>query len=105
MPYMKKLANGKSVRDYQKQNEKYDSKPKVKRNRAMRNKAHKMMEDKIGHKTSMDVGHKKAMSKGGKTSLGNIFLQSSSSNKSFSRNKDGSMRSEISKRERAKKKK
>lgn len=98
MPFMK---NGK--RDYKRQNELYDSKPQVKKNRAQRNKAHKMMEDKIGHKTSMDVGHKKAMSKGGKTTLGNIFLQSSSSNKSFSRNKDGSMKSETSKRERKKK--
>lgn len=95
------MTNGK--RDYKKQNAKYDSKPQVKKNRAQRNKAHKMMEDKIGHKTSMDVGHKKAMSKGGKTTLGNIFLQDPSANKSFARKKDGSMKSEVSKRERKKK--
>ena len=92
------MTNGK--RDYKKQYEKYDGKPKTKKNRAQRNKAHRMIEEKLGHKTSKDVGHKKAMSKGGKTTLGNIFLQDPGENKSFSRNKDGSMKSETSKRER-----
>jgi len=47
-----------------------------------------------------DVGHKRAISKGGKTTLGNLFVQSASANRSFSRNKNGSMKSEKSKRER-----
>jgi len=49
---------------------------------------------------SGDVGHKRAISKGGKNSLANLFVQSPSKNRSFSRNKDGSMKSERSKRER-----
>ena len=47
-----------------------------------------------------DVSHKRALSKGGGGGLSNLFVQSSSGNKSFSRNKDGSMKSEKSKRER-----
>lgn len=53
-------------------------------------------------KLSGDVGHKKAISKGGKSVLANLFVQSPSANRSFSRNKDGSMKSETSKRERKK---
>jgi hypothetical protein len=91
------MTNGK--RDYQKQ-QKYDGKPSVKKNRAQRNKAHRMMEDKVGHKIHTDIGHKKAMGKGGKSTLANLFVQSVSSNRSFARNRDGSMRSERSKKER-----
>ena len=47
-----------------------------------------------------DVGHKKAISKGGKSSLGNLFVQNPGTNRSFARNKNGSMKSEVSKRER-----
>lgn len=47
-----------------------------------------------------DVGHKKAVSKGGANGLANLFIQSPSANRSFSRNADGSMKSERSKRER-----
>ena len=50
-----------------------------------------------------DVGHKKAVSKGGKNGLQNLFIQSPASNRSFSRNADGSMKSEISKREKKRK--
>ena len=48
------------------------------------------------------MGHKKAISKGGKSVLANLFVQNSSENRSFARNKDGSMKSERSKRERKK---
>lgn len=51
---------------------------------------------------SGDVGHKKAVSKGGKNSLANLFVQNPTANRSFSRNADGSMKSETSKRERKK---
>jgi len=46
-----------------------------------------------------DVGHKKAISKGGKSVLANLFVQNPGQNRSFARNKDGSMKSEQSKRE------
>lgn len=49
-----------------------------------------------------DVGHKRAVSKGGKNGLANLFVQDPGKNQSFSRNKDGSMKSETSKRERKK---
>ena len=46
-----------------------------------------------------DVGHKKAVSRGGKNGLANLFVQSAATNRSFARNKNGSMKSEKSKRE------
>ena len=52
-----------------------------------------------------DVGHKLAMSRGGKTTPGNLVMQNAASNRSFSRNSDRSMKSEVSKRERKGKKK
>ena len=45
-----------------------------------------------------DVDHKRALSKGGSNSLANLFVTGKSSNRSFSRNKDGSMKSQRSKR-------
>jgi len=50
-----------------------------------------------------DVGHKKAVGRGGSNHMSNLFVQNPGENRSFSRNKDGSMKSEISKRERKKK--
>lgn len=47
-----------------------------------------------------DVGHKTAVSRGGKNGLANLFVQNPGQNRSFSRNKNGSMKSEVSKRER-----
>jgi hypothetical protein len=96
MPYQ---TNGK--RDYDKQ-QKYDSKPSVKKNRAKRNAARRelMRQGKVKKGDGKDVAHKNALSKGGGNGLANLFVQSSSGNKSFSRNKDGSMKSEKSKKER-----
>lgn len=54
-------------------------------------------------KPGEDWAHKKALSKGGKaTDLRNGKAESPSGNRSFARNKDGSMKSEVSKRERKK---
>ena len=47
-----------------------------------------------------DVGHVKAMSKGGLSQMYNLQMQSKTANRSFSRTKSSSMRSERSKRER-----
>lgn len=46
-----------------------------------------------------DVDHKKPLSKGGGNSKGNTRVVSASSNRSFARNKDGSLKSQTSKRE------
>lgn len=75
------------------------------KDRAQRNAARATVAKKKGIKATSikgDVGHKKAVSKGGKNGLANLFVQSPSSNRSFSRNKDGSMKSETSKKERKK---
>jgi hypothetical protein len=97
LPYM---TNGK--RDFRKEYEKYHSTSKQKKNRAARNGARAMMakEGKVKKGDGKDVAHKKALSKSGLNVLSNLAVESASSNRSFSRNKDGSMKSEKSKRER-----
>lgn len=74
------------------------------KDRAQRNAARSAMKKKVGATAikGKDVGHKKAVSKGGQNGLANLFVQNPGKNRSFSRNKDGSMRSETSKRERKK---
>lgn len=72
------------------------------KDRSTRNKARRKLGLKVGD--PRDAGHKKALSKGGKgLSLANLFAQNRKENQSFSRNKDGSMKSETSKREKKKK--
>lgn len=72
------------------------------KDRAARNLARSLVKKKLGSAAvkGKDVGHKKAIGKGGKSVLANLFLQNPGANRSFSRNKDGSMKSEKSKRER-----
>ena len=101
MPFQK---NG--VRQYDRELE-WEHKHKKSRvkDRAQRNAARSAVAKKKGVKaTSLngDVGHKKAVSKGGQNGLSNLFVQNPGENRSFSRNKNGSMRSETSKRERKK---
>ena len=75
-------------------------KPQRVKQRAARNSARSELGLKVGD--PRDAGHKKALSKGGKNGLANLFVQNRAENQSFSRNKDGSMKSETSKRERKK---
>ena len=49
-----------------------------------------------------DLDHKKPLSKGGANTLSNARVTSKSENRSFSRNADGSLKSQTSKRERKK---
>ena len=99
MPYM---TNGR--RDYQAEkawDHRHDGGKRLK-DRAKRNAARATVAKSKGVKaTSLkgDVGHRKAISRGGKNGLANLFVQSPSTNRSFSRNKNGSMKSEKSKRE------
>ena len=94
------MTNGK--RDYKKElNWEHTKKKSRVKDRTARNKARAMVASKKGVKAtsiSGDVGHKKAISKGGKSVLANLFVQNPSNNRSFSRNKDGSMKSEKSKK-------
>jgi len=81
-------------------------KPNRVKDRAQRNGARAMVIAKKGKAAvaGKDVGHRTAISKGGTNTLMNLFTQSPSTNQSFSRNKNGSMKSEKSKRESRKKK-
>ena len=96
------MTNGK--RDYKKELkwEHTQKKNRVK-DRAQRNAARSAVAKAKGTtptKLKGDVGHKKAVSKGGQNGLANLFVQNPGENRSFSRNKNGSMKSEVSKRER-----
>lgn len=101
MPYMR---NGK--RDYKKENEKYNSRPDVIKKRVERNKARREMAKAglVRKGDGKDVDHTKPLSKGGKTTRSNLRVVPRSQNTSFARNKDGSLKSQTSKRERKGKK-
>ena len=99
---MPRMRNGKRV--YTQQAE-YNATPaatakRVKNNQA-RQAAIKEGKAKVGDGTNVD--HKKPLSKGGTNSKSNLRVVSESSNKSFSRNSDSSLKSQTSKRERKKK--
>lgn len=84
MPYVNK------PRPYKKEYEQYDGTPAVKKKRAERNKARRMLEKAgVVHKgDGKDVDHKTPLSKGGKTVRSNLTVKDASSNRSFSRNSD-----------------
>lgn len=76
-------------------------KKRVARNAARRG----AMEDGLVRKgDGKQVDHKTPLSKGGTNNKSNLRVVPASENESFSRNKDGSMKSQTSKRERAKRK-
>lgn len=101
MPFQK---NG--VRQYDRELAwEHKKKPNRVKDRAQRNAARAAVAKEKGvspKSLNGDVGHKKAISKGGTNGLANLFVQDPSKNQSFARNKDGSMKSETSKRERKK---
>lgn len=95
------MKNGK--RDYKAElNWEHTKKKSRVKDRAQRNAARATVAKKVGRKpTSIkgDVGHKTAVGRGGKNSLANLFIQNPGQNRSFARNRNGSMKSETSKRE------
>lgn len=95
------MTNGR--RDYKKElNWEHTKKKNRVKDRAQRNGARAKVAASKGVKpTSIkgDVGHKKAVGRGGKNGLANLFVENPSKNRSFARNKNGSMKSETSKRE------
>lgn len=93
MPYTK--PDG--TRDYARENALYNSKPAQKKARAERNAAHSAMEIKLGHPIHQDVDHKKPLSKGGTNATGNLRVVSATTNRSFSRNSNSSLKSQRSK--------
>lgn len=103
MPWMIK-KDGKMVRDYKRENRLYNSRPEQRKRRSertiLRNRANALG---IAHKgDGKDLDHKQPLSKGGSNTLANARMVSPGENRSFSRNADGSLKSQISARERSK---
>jgi hypothetical protein len=81
-------------RDYKQEYATYDGTEAVKKRRAQRNKARRMLErEGVVHKgDGKDVVHKKPLSKGGTTTRSNLKVKSASANRSYKRKADGSMK-------------
>lgn len=96
------MKNGK--RDYAREVALYTSKPSVIKKRTEQNAARRqLMKEGLVHKgDGKDVDHKRPLSHGGTNSRSNLRVVPRSENQSFSRNKDGSLKSQTSKRERRK---
>ena len=84
---------------------KYEASPEQKKNRAARNSARaKMMKaGKVSKGDGKDVSHLKAFDKGGSNKNG-LRVESASANRSFKRDSKKNLVSEVSTRERKKKK-
>jgi len=81
-------------RDYQAEYKNYDGTPAVKKKRAQRNKARRMLErEGVVHKgDGKDVDHITPLGKGGTTARSNLRVKSASANRSFKRKPDGSQK-------------
>lgn len=92
-------------RDYRREYELYQGTPEQKRNRAARGRArYKLMkEGKVHVGDGMDVAHVKAIDKGGSAKDG-LRVEKAAANRSFKRDSKRNLVSEVSKRERKKKK-
>jgi len=99
MPYMK---DGK--RDYAREYALYHSRPEQRHNRSERTTLRREANAAgITHKgDGKDLDHIKPLSKGGANSLANARAVSQAANRSFSRNANGSLKSQTSKKERKK---
>jgi hypothetical protein len=82
------------TRDYKQEYANYDGTPEVKKKRAQRNKARRMLErEGVVHKgDGKDVDHKRPLSKGGTTTRSNIVAKPKSANRSFKRTSSGAMK-------------
>lgn len=82
------------MRDYKAEYANYDGTPAVKKKRAQRNKARRMLErEGIVHKgDGKDIDHKKPLSKGGTTTRSNLRAIPAEKNRSYARKPDGSIK-------------
>ena len=89
MPYQK---NG--VRNYREEYDKYHSKPKQRKNRSLRTIARNqaIADGRVSRGDGKDIDHVKPLSKGGSNAKSNTRVRSASANRSFARNKNGSMK-------------
>lgn len=96
------MKNGR--RDYKREVAQYTSKPEVVKKRVEQNRARRKMEKEglVKKGDGKAVDHKTPLSKGGSGARSNLRVVPASQNNSFSRNKDGSVKSQTSKRERKK---
>ena len=94
------MKNGK--RDYKTENAKYNSRPEQRAARSERTMARNeaIKDGRVQRGDGKDIDHRQPLSKGGSTAKSNQRVVSASTNRSFSRNKDGSLKSQKSKRER-----
>jgi hypothetical protein len=93
------------IRDYRDEYLKYQGTPEQKKNRAARNaaRAKLMKAGKVTKGDGKDVAHVKALDKGGTSSDG-LRVEGRQANRSFKRDSKGNLVSEISARERKRKK-
>lgn len=96
MPYVNK------PRPYKKEYEQYDGTEAVKKKRAQRNKARRLLmrEGVVSKGDGKDVDHKQALSNGGETKRSNLRAVSASANRSFKRNSGHDLVSQTSTKER-----
>jgi len=96
MPYQR---NGK--RNYKKEYALYHSTPEQRANRSERTVARNQAnaDGRTSKGDGKDLDHRVPLSKGGSSAKSNLRVVSKSANRSFSRNKDGSMKSQKSKKE------
>lgn len=82
------------MRDYKAEYQNYDGTPAVKKKRAQRNKARRMLEREgvVTKGDGLDIDHKKPLSKGGKTTRNNLRAIPASKNRSYARKSDGSIK-------------
>jgi len=82
----------KADRNYKAEYENYDGRPDVKKKRALRNAARRLMEKegKVKKGDGKDVDHRVELSQGGTNNKGNLKAVPAASNRSFKRNKDHS---------------
>ena len=83
-----------ATRNYAQEYANYDGTPAVKKKRAERNKARRMLtKEGVVHKgDGKDVDHKTPLSKGGTTTRSNLRAAPASKNRSYPRKADGSMK-------------
>ncbi len=100
MPYQ---TNGR--RNYKKEYAAYHSKPEQRANRSKRTIARNqaIKDGRVKRGDGKDVDHRTPLSKGGSNAKSNTRVVSASTNRSFRRNPDGSMKRQTSKRESKKK--
>lgn len=81
-------------RNYAQEYANYDGTPEIKKRRAERNKARRIMErEGVVHKgDGLDIDHKKPLSKGGTTTRSNLKAVPASKNRSYKRTSKGAIK-------------